>query len=102
MRQDPMDREQAIAWLRSVGRNASARDWAMGKTIAITVGEPTIDREITVYPGAVYLYPTTNGAWSLYDGDRSDPAESYANLESAISGAHAYIGRKQADLKHRR
>lgn len=28
-----MDRAQAIVWLRSVGRNASARDWTLGETI---------------------------------------------------------------------
>ncbi len=33
-----MNRDEAIAWLRSVGRNAGARDWVMGETIFVTIG----------------------------------------------------------------
>jgi hypothetical protein len=97
----PMDREEAIAWLRSVGRNASARDWVMGKTIVITIGEPTTHGEITVYPSAVYVYPAMNGAWNLYEPGLLDPAETYDSLESAVRGAHEYVGRKEAARKER-
>jgi hypothetical protein len=86
-----MQREEAIAWLRSVGRNASARDWNLRETILIAVGEPTTADGITVYPGVVYLYPTASGAWNLLDlldRDLPDPAETYENLEAAARGAH--------------
>jgi len=92
-----MNRDQAIAWLRSVGRNASARDWSFGATIAITVGEPTIAGEIIIYPSIVYLYPAADGAWNLLDCDLPDPAETYENLESAVHSAHEYVARKERD-----
>jgi hypothetical protein len=96
-----MHREEAIAWLRSVGRNASARDWSMGETIRITVGDPATIDGITVYPGVVYLYPTASGAWNLLDCDMPDPVETYADLEAAAHGAHQYVARKEISLlKH--
>jgi hypothetical protein len=91
-----MKRDEAIAWLRSVGRNASARDWSMGETILITVGEPTIFDGITVYPGAVYLYPVAAGRWNLLDCGLPNPAEAYEDLESAVCGAHQYVARKES------
>ena len=91
-----MLRDEAIAWLRSVGRNASARDWAMGETILITVGGPRTVDGITVYPGAIYLYPLEGGGWNLLDCDLPDPAETYDDLESAVHGAHEYVARKTA------
>jgi hypothetical protein len=94
-----MDREQAIAWLRSVGRNAHARDWSFGKTIAITVGEPNAADEIKLYPGIVYLYPTDTSAWNLLDLELSDPAARYEDLESAARGVHEYVARKEAALR---
>jgi hypothetical protein len=90
-----MNREQAIAWLRSVGRNASARDWAFGATIFVGVGEPTLKDGITSFPGAVYLYPAADGSWNLLDCDVPDPAKSYENLESAVRGADEYVARKE-------
>lgn len=68
------ERKQAIAWLRSMGRNAKARDWAMGKTIVITIREPEMVRGIQAYPGAVYLYPAEAGGWNLLGLDLPDPA----------------------------
>jgi len=91
-----MQREQAIAWLRSVGRNASARDWGMGETILITVGEPTTVDGILVYPSVVYLYPVAGGAWALLDCDLPDPAETYEDLKSAARGVHDYLARRPA------
>jgi hypothetical protein len=92
-----MQREEAIAWLRSMGRNASARDWVLGETILITVGEPTTADGITVYPGVVYLYPIASGAWNLLDCDPNlpNPAETYDNLEVAARGAHEYVASKE-------
>ena len=89
-----MQREGAIAWLRSVGRNA--RDWGMGETILITVGEPTTVDGITVYPGAVYLCPIAGGAWKLLDCDPAGRAETYEDLESAARGAHQYVACKES------
>lgn len=94
-----MDREQAIAWLRSVGRNARARDWSLGKTIVITVGEPDAADGIPVYPGAVYLYPAEEGAWNLLDLDLPDPAAIYADLESATLAVHEYVARKELAMR---
>jgi hypothetical protein len=96
-----MNRDEAIAWLRSVGRNAGARDWVMGETIFVTIGEPT-PGEIPVYPGAVCLYPTTAGAWELCDFGRHDPPLAYSNLESAVHGAHDYVARRERDLGAKR
>ena len=90
-----MDREQAIAWLRSMGRNAKARDWVKGETIVITVGEPETNDGIDAYPGAVYLYPAQEGAWNLLDLDLPDPAATYADLESATLVVHEYVARKE-------
>lgn len=78
-----------------MGRKANSRDWAMGKTIVITVGEPQEVDDIKVYPGVVYLYPTASGTWNLLDLDLPDPAETYGDLESAAYGAHEYVARKE-------
>jgi hypothetical protein len=92
-----MTRKDAIAWLRAMGRNASARDWALGETIAITIGEPSMAGEVEVYPGVVYLCPAGDGTWRLRDFGVFDPEESYDDLESAIRGAHDYVGRRERD-----
>jgi hypothetical protein len=93
-----MTRGDAIAWLRSMGRDARARDWALGKTIVIPIGEP--EGEIEVYPGAVYLYPAEDGTWRLRDFGVVEAAESsYDDLEAAIHGAHEYIGRRERELR---
>jgi hypothetical protein len=78
------------------GRNASVRDWSMGETILITVGDPTTAHGITVYPGVVYLCPLASGGWSLLDCDLPDPAETYEDLDSAARGAHQYVARKES------
>ena len=94
-----MNREQAIAWLRSVGHNAAARDWSLGATIAITVGEARVADGISVYPGMLYLYPAESGGWNLLDLSLPDPAMRFADLESAVHGAHEYVARKEATLR---
>lgn len=91
-----MNRKKAIAWLRSVGRNASARDWALGETILITVGDAKTANGIAVYLGVVYLYPDDD-KWHLLDCDRPDPAESYEDLASAMLGVHDYVARKEGN-----
>jgi hypothetical protein len=90
---DTVNREHAIAWLRSVGRNASARDWNMGETIVVFFGEPTTTTDgIVSYPGAVHLCPAAEGSWQLFDFSRRDPVvRDYASLELAVIGAHEYI-----------
>jgi hypothetical protein len=67
----------------------------MGETILITVGAPTVG-EVPIYPGVVYLCPTSTGSWNLIDFDLPIPAETYVDLESAMHGAHEYVGRKEA------
>jgi hypothetical protein len=49
--------------------NGCDRDWGMGETILITVGEPTTTAGITVYSSVVYLYPVAGGGWNLLDCD---------------------------------
>lgn len=93
-----MNREDAISWLRSVGRNAYAREWAFGDTIGITVGEPTLANGISVYPSVVYLYPREGQEWALVDFDLPDPAETFDSLERAARGAHEYVARKEREL----
>jgi hypothetical protein len=90
-----MDRNEAIAWLRSAGRKADARDWIFGKTIVLPYGEP----EGGIWPGAVYLYPAENGRWHLLDHGVENPAETYSDLESACRGVLEYIARKEAALR---
>ena len=91
-----MTRDEAIARLRSMGRNASARDWALGETIVITIGEPSND-ELQVYPGAVYLAPAGDGTWKLIDFGLPNSETSYDDLESAIHGAYEHVGRRERD-----
>jgi hypothetical protein len=78
-----------------MGRNANARDWVMGQTIVITVGEADAVGEISVYPGAVYIVPTESGGWSLFDGGVYDPAETFGDLESAARAAHERVARQE-------
>jgi hypothetical protein len=54
-----------------------------------------------VYPGAVYLYPAGDGRWNVLDID-ADPAETYADLESACHGVVAYIERREHALRRDR
>ena len=92
-----MDRAQAIDWLRSVGRNASARDWALGETIYITIGEPQLHQGVKAFPGAVYLRPAQSGGWDLIDfaHGRAESVEWHGDLASAARAAHDYIARQE-------
>lgn len=81
--------------VRSAGRTARARDWALGETILVLYDEPNISEDIAAWPGAVYRYPAENGRWNLYDTGVLDPAESDADLESACRGVLEYIARKE-------
>ena len=102
-----MTRAEAIDWLRSVGLNASARDWAMGETIVITIGEPEMAGDIKVYPsGAVYVCPEAGQRWTLLDcyfqNSRSrvpdfDIRQRYSDLASATKAAREYVEHVEAD-----
>jgi hypothetical protein len=104
-----MTRSEAIDWLRSVGLNASARDWAMGETVLITVGQPDHVDAIKVYPkGVVYVCPEADGRWFVIDcywqDGRSrvagfDLSQRYVDLSSAVQAARGYVMRVEADLK---
>jgi len=93
-----MNRAQAVAWLRSVGCNAEARDWAMGQTIMITIGKPQVVKDIAIYAGIVYLYPFKAGGWNLLDYSQRGAEVHYDDLESAVRGAHEYVARIEAAL----
>lgn len=89
-----MNRDEAIAWLQSVGKNASARDWALGETIAIPMGTPDTVGEITVYPGILYVRPLGDGRWELHDVSGAFAiTEAHADLESAVQAADTYVTR---------
>jgi hypothetical protein len=94
-----MDRKQAIAWLRSMGRDAKARDWGLGETIVVPFGEPALAQGIPIYPGAIYLYPTDSGAWNLRDFGVNEEETSYESLELAVHGAHEYVARRERALR---
>jgi len=104
-----MTRSEAIEWLRSVGLNASARDWVMGETVLITVGQPDNARDITVYPeGVVYVCPEADGRWIVIDcfwqDGRSrvagfDLTHRHADLFAAVHAARDYVMRVEAGLK---
>lgn len=101
-----MDREEAIAWLRSVGRNACETSF-MGGSIRITYGEPRTTGDITAYPGAVHLYrsPIRTEVWELCDANANSGAgavETYVDLESAVRGAHHYVERVEQARRARR
>jgi hypothetical protein len=96
-----MDREQAIAWLRSVGRIAHARDWVMGETIQLPVGEPEGTGDIQVYPGLLYLYPTPSGGWNLWNTGGPDPTAEFPDLETAVAAAHEYAVQMERALRER-
>jgi hypothetical protein len=103
-----MTRSEAIDWLRSVGLNASARDWAMGETVLITVGQPNHVRDIEVYPkGVVYVCPEADGRWYVIDCSSQmgrsrvagfDLAQRYGDLSSAVHAARDYVMRVEAML----
>jgi len=104
-----MTQAEAIEWLRSVGLNASARDWALGETVLITVGQPDQVGAITVYPnGVVYVCPGADGRWLVIDcywpDGRSrvagfDLTQRYVDLSSAIHAARDYVIRVEAAIK---
>src|SRR5262249_4203217 len=86
-RDETVDREEAIEWLRSRGVNASKRDWALGASIVIPVGPPSQESsDITVYRGLFYLYPGTDGSWELLNCDDNSTSR-YPDLESAARAA---------------
>ena len=101
-----MNREQAIAWLRSVGRNANESPFH-GESISITYGEPRTHGDITVEPGAVLVSRTRSGAWELVDPNdlstwNGGAIETHGDLESAARGAHDYVERAEQTLRNAR
>jgi hypothetical protein len=64
-REETVDREQAINWLRSQGVNASKRDSALGASIFIPVGPPRESSGITGYRNVFYLNPRPEGSWEF-------------------------------------
>jgi hypothetical protein len=50
-----MTRDQAVTFLEARGVSAKQRRWAMGDTIEVPLGSPTIQAGITIYPDVVWL-----------------------------------------------
>jgi hypothetical protein len=86
-----VDRDEAIERLRSVGVRASKRDWSLGETIAIPVGEPRDGGGITYYKDVLYLYPKASGSWGLLDVLSGNDRASYPDLASAVRGVLYYL-----------
>jgi len=85
-REEAVDREEAVKWLRSRGVNASHRDWALGASIAIPVGEPEESSGIPVYRNVFYLHPGPDESWEFLNcADGS--ALRYPDLELAVRAA---------------
>src|SRR5262249_40210202 len=92
-REETVDREEAIRWLRSQGVNASKRDWALGASIVIRVGPsevrvgpPEESSGITVYRNVFYLYPGPNGSWEFLNC-ADNRTSRYPDLQLAVQAA---------------
>ncbi|HEY4179007.1 MAG TPA: hypothetical protein VGM90_19305 [Kofleriaceae bacterium] len=89
-----MQRAEAIEQLCAKGYHAKARDWSLGESILVPLGEPHVADGITTYARVLYLYPLDAGAWGLLDGAIAHhPVETYADLAAAIIGVDAYAQR---------
>jgi len=86
-----MDREEAIAWLRARGVDASKRDWALGASIFIPASPPRQSADITCYDNVFYLYPdpARDGSWIFLRLADSESKTPYPDLESAVQAALA-------------
>lgn len=78
-----MDREQAIAQLRTHGFTVSERQWALGDTILVAV-RPHDAGGIRVYGTAEYLHPQDDQRWGLTDFTHNGPGRSFSSLEEAV------------------
>jgi hypothetical protein len=81
----PRTHADAIALLEAAGVPASRRDWAMGNTIAISLGHPSTRDGIAVYPGIAWLVPS-GAAWSINQPvGQLQRALSFPNLAEACN-----------------
>ena len=55
---------EAIELLRAAGVPASRREWALGDTIVVPLGHPTLREGVTVHPSVAWLVPS-EGSWRL-------------------------------------
>jgi hypothetical protein len=81
---EPVDRESAISALQAAGFIASARDWAMGRTIFVTRADLLIPGDISAYRRIAYLRQDAVGwtAASIVEEDRH--FESFAQAVAHI------------------
>lgn len=84
-----MDRDEAIQWLRSMGVDASKRDWSLGQGIFIPASPPRESSGITCYDSVFYLYPhpAADGSWVFLRLADSQSETSYPDLASAAKAA---------------
>ena len=80
-----MDMEEAVAWLRSRGVNASREAYRLGGCIFIPASPP-LGTTIIHYEKAFYLYPGAGGSWFFLNSD-GDLETSYPDLQSAAQAA---------------
>jgi hypothetical protein len=82
------DREEAIHWLTVKGYRAFARDWVLGKTIGVSHRPPVerMDDPLAVIDGPLlYIYPTEDNRWAVYDCSTHEDDVLYGDLGEAVA-----------------
>ena len=80
--------EEAIAALTERGIPASRHAWALGDTIVVPLGHPSVQRDIVLHPSVAWLVPGESCEWKLVrivSGESS--VRSYPNLDAACRAA---------------
>lgn len=92
-----MTRDEAVVFLKNHGHKASPRDWILGKTIQVMMGEP-LDwfGDVQGYAGICVICPVDyagdgNGDAPWFISDHSSIHREYPNLKEAVEGAHEFI-----------
>jgi len=84
-----MTRDEAVEYLNSRGLTAGTRDWSMGETVYVLMGEASNHGGITTYPGLLYLAPIEDGRWAIDHNGRF--VEIWPSLQEATKRAADYV-----------
>lgn len=79
-------RTEAVQYLQRRGFHAGQRDWAMGETIYIALGERQAKDNSIFYEGVLYIYPI-NGEWAIDIGSPFQEEDRYSSLFEAVQVA---------------
>lgn len=80
--------DEAIAALVASGIPATRRHWALGDTIVVPLGHPSVRGDIALHPSVAWLVPGAGHSWELVRaicGESS--ARGYPNLDAACRAA---------------